>query len=1025
MSEILKDRPISSEEIEEHRSSNRLLILVLGILLVFGELIWVGQRSYRELTTPTLQLQAMFSLLRYAGVPKEERPAFLDDLNQQKITIWPPTGIWLEPGATDLIEKIKYVLQHSYEEEYNTLDPSEKDTLLNYTLVSVKDDLVSQMRHQQFPDLQEWVNAVQKKDELFLKQNIGYVGFTRYQWHGSQKSLYYLLVPNKEITVYRLYFSSVSDVADKLRFLNALMLPGLCLLLTTALLLTFNFLKYREQNKLLNSQNKIRESHSWEELIQSLFEIMSTYRKIECSSCALQMFHGDYFSMLVVGQEHMKNFERLQPLQEDSITVQRLQHLKVHPSDMFELSTSRNLKKGKYALCVPLLKGDHVVAFINLNFTKVPSTSKICVLLYHLSHHIYESANKIRSQFEEQQEQTQAHYQQWLEEQSDQHVGDLFETLGKKLLKDSLQPQSFLLPTTGVYGFNWNNSEITPLFTNQNSVLSESIPGLIPSLEKQCIKRYAPLYSDQGTPYLLFPLDLALSKQAGEQSFVLLASESHTHLTQMGLHFLHTLFTELARQINYYSQKTCRVYAHDEAVRLATGLQEEVEELLHFKVEQFFQNKQHTLLSRESIILKTQEFMEYQSHFQSQGYGVLIEVDLSQSVELKTNVQHKEDAKRALSFYESSIQKMNEASLASFRTEGKKFVMPLPSGGDGDGIRFFVTSENSRICNGEHIPAGSPILEAEQKSVEKNLLYHFMEILCCAYRSSIPMKFGGILLESERPLQLSLERGEIKIHSYLGGFVEQARFTKGFRLLESGEQEEHLALRRYSEGSSQDFEILNVPKRVYQPWTVILPAILLPEIQEVISSFPCSYSIFQTENFVETEQKTRAYVEIKLHAAHPFHRFIPFLSRQPLSWTLHQNKEALNKLQSFQNKHHSDFENSPALLQEFCRQEQLILTDLQNFLSPVSHEVHLKGLYMRLNQQQLSDIPPKSLDTLITSAQSALLPQLEVSCHYAQILTKLEESYTQGSTPQQCAKILKDINQIFQEYWEVSQELRV
>ena len=91
--ELLGDQGIKSSDLDRHRNKARFVTLMLGAVCLIAEFLWIGNIIHRELTTPTLQLQAMLKLVQYVTIPEPQRENWLQETPFQRFSIWPLEGI--------------------------------------------------------------------------------------------------------------------------------------------------------------------------------------------------------------------------------------------------------------------------------------------------------------------------------------------------------------------------------------------------------------------------------------------------------------------------------------------------------------------------------------------------------------------------------------------------------------------------------------------------------------------------------------------------------------------------------------------------------------------------------------------------------------------------------------------------------------------------------------------------------------------------------------------------------------------
>ncbi len=1005
------DNGLTREILNHSRMRRRSMIFSLVVILVIFELLWIGLTISRQFNTPTLQLQARLFLLKYVVASTEQRKSYLKEALEQRIVIWPENGIEVRQEASLFLDNVRATLQNSFFEEYTSLSTDAR-VALNFTFIDVRQDLISRIQRSILLDVEIVADLVAEDENLLFSYISDYVGFNRYEWHGFEKSLFYIVTSDQQEGSFSIYFASVSDIADKSQFIEALAWPIGLFLFTLFAVMVFSLFLYQRENRILRIQKQIREAASFPELIETLFGVLSSYRFIRCYSCSLQIIHEGSFSLFTVGREmeHL-NYDHIIEIDAFSVTAQRMKKLKVDPIDIFEFKTERTSKKGAYAMSLPIMKDAKVLAFINLNFSHPPFGKELCFLINKLLQSINESFGKILTVLVEKQEFELEQYRQWLEESNEQNLETLFDELTARLISDSKTKTDFLPPIKRVNGFGWLNGEPIALFPGSRKHILEFHSKLVSVIGKMGKTAQPRLLSVEDTMQLLIPLNIPF-----QQSYVRLIFEAHlVRLTQLMVEHFQNIFSEFVRHVTYYSEKVCRDYAYEELVRLATGLQPEVQEILRQKVEVFFEIPGNSFLSYQEIVNRMGIWMQYEAEFEAQGYGMLIEMDLRNSTLLKKSFKKPKQQK----LYDQAIYRMNETCLQYFRKNGEKFVTPNPSGGDGDGLRFFVTSYNCRKIEEQLVEIGEEITEQEKQYYNRYLIQSLLEILCCSYHAGIPFKFGGILLDDPGLMRLSLERGSIKINSYLNGFVERARFEKGIRM-KSDEGEEHQIDIKYF---GTEWELVEFPKRIYQPWRIVVPETLLPVVQEEAPQWGCSFrQIFVPDYVSNTPGQLKTYLEVYLDTAYAFHPLFPFLCRLPLRCSIEETSSMIQELQLFYTQKKDNFSDTEEFLQQFCKKYERLFTieQVQHLLDPVEEEIHAPGLYMILQKGSVFSIPVSKLQKNLDFVEHHLLPQLQVAHEYSSQMFELEKGYDKAISIQK-SQILAELNNLFREYCKKAQ----
>ncbi len=265
--------------------SKQKLAILSAIGLLLGELLWTIQVIYREVTTPTLQLQAQLHLVRYVATPASDRLSYIDSVYQDHILLWPRNGVILQSTGENFIEDVQNILDSDYPDEYPLLDSSSQ-AVLHEMLVDIRQDI--QVRLQQGTILEvEMISDLIREDASIRMAIIPeYVGFDRYQWLGYDKSLYYLMVSEGQQRHLKVYFASVSDLAEKLMLFSRLAWPGGLLLFTSFSLMCWTSWKYLRQKKQQAAQLERRveiRTHELRETNEQLIEEIHEREKAEAA----------------------------------------------------------------------------------------------------------------------------------------------------------------------------------------------------------------------------------------------------------------------------------------------------------------------------------------------------------------------------------------------------------------------------------------------------------------------------------------------------------------------------------------------------------------------------------------------------------------------------------------------------------------------------------------------------------------------------------------------------------------------
>ena len=222
---------VLSSFIDQDNKKSIFRLFLVGLIVIFLQVLLFLYKVSTELKVPTVQTKAKVELIKFSQASHKERKKIFNKALGSRIYLWPQEGIVISGNEKELSKKVNKVLIKYFPKEYEGLPSSEKDFLLNKTLPSIASDLRKKIRDDFFINTKRFQDP---KEMLLISHH--YTGSSRYIWNGYQKNLLYFL--NKDNGEYRLFFSSLSDVADKTNFIESTYFndcPTLSRLLSTEL----------------------------------------------------------------------------------------------------------------------------------------------------------------------------------------------------------------------------------------------------------------------------------------------------------------------------------------------------------------------------------------------------------------------------------------------------------------------------------------------------------------------------------------------------------------------------------------------------------------------------------------------------------------------------------------------------------------------------------------------------------------------------------------------------------------------
>jgi len=228
----------------QQKIKQNTVYMIFGLCLLFCETIWFGTSVFINLQEPTIRVKASVALARYISQPEDNQNAIIGRLQLESIYIWPMAGVSVGSSEKNNLTALTLAIENSYKDDYLRLEYKEKQMLTKQTIPSIEIDIRNRIRNSLMVNLEE-AAELERKLEMIDR----YVGATRYQWDNYDKSLYYILVHDKNIGKTRIYFASVSDIAEKLSLIKAVWIPFALLFLTSLIVILTSIIYQRRQSK--------------------------------------------------------------------------------------------------------------------------------------------------------------------------------------------------------------------------------------------------------------------------------------------------------------------------------------------------------------------------------------------------------------------------------------------------------------------------------------------------------------------------------------------------------------------------------------------------------------------------------------------------------------------------------------------------------------------------------------------------------------------------------------------------------
>lgn len=226
------------------------LPLLVGLVVLLAELAWLVWAIQSGLSQPTLRSRATHLLVQHALAPEENRPALVEAAEQERVYIWPMSGLLFHPNQGGLPQKMDGLLAEHYGEEYTSLPDAERHHLLTQTLPRVEATalaLARQVDSQRRLSLKQLAKLAPEELSIIGAQ---YIHTARYSWSGYDKDLFFLALPGPEEGIH-LELAGVADAVEKSNFLLAILPPGILFILTLGILLFASLERLMDSRKIV------------------------------------------------------------------------------------------------------------------------------------------------------------------------------------------------------------------------------------------------------------------------------------------------------------------------------------------------------------------------------------------------------------------------------------------------------------------------------------------------------------------------------------------------------------------------------------------------------------------------------------------------------------------------------------------------------------------------------------------------------------------------------------------------------
>jgi DNA-directed RNA polymerase subunit H (RpoH/RPB5) len=984
-----KDRSHYKKEINKRQHLKKIKSLILIIFILAIEVFYLGWVIFDEMNKPTMHFNSISLLHSYIKNYGNSylKTEILNETENQNIYIWPTdrTKINLE---AELDKEILTIFKNTYPEEFNLISAKEMNLLSNYTVREIENDIVFRFKNNLILKIEEIkeINSIYSNEEF--SKILKFFSYTRYKWLGYNKTLIYFVYFNEENL--EIKFVSFSDIAEKYSVFKRLSFPFGLLFLTTFIWFIINILSNNYQKKIFTLENKILQSNSIFELCNKIYNDISIIDK-NLTSFSIQILNGqDFFLYKINEKDNCKNYYNR--VDNDSYTVKRRIALKDEYIDYFESFSDSNKIK-IHSITIPVRVGGEIYSFINFNFSNFMYSEFRIYLINQISQPLINTFLYIDSIYSDIAREELSIFTAWIRENRQKSPTEFFYYLSEKFLNE----KSNLKLLNNLYDINILKTDelLNEITTKEFEILNES--------------NYFIFIKDHHL-YYYYKIKLGDTYSYIKIIFIHTNDELNPKMPD----FIKSIFQQFSNQILEFSETYLKEIIMSEMIKQSTGFQDEAKEILDQKYNNFTETIDFgSIFDQVTIQMRVSNWIKEHVNFNTQGFGALFEIDLSKSslIKQKINLDLSHD-------YEHTILKHNEKFFELVQNNLNKFLISEKSGGDGDGIRFFLTSRNIRKINHNTVPPYTLIDNDEKEYYRKKIFNSILDMLEYSHICSTPWKIGVFLLDSNSEMSLKLERGIIKINSYLDGLLDHSRSIKNFRFDNKHSQINTITL----DFSSTKPSFIETPLPIYLPWTAILPE----EFEQLLleHSNKIQYREFYIERFNSGINMIKKYYEIRLIGPYrKYYHFYPFLSILPLKWTIEFTEFLLmNLINFFKEYNHQKFDLK---LIEFYKlqildpkyksfQIDLELKDLQNLLIPINHEIESNGLYFpikELDSKRLGDYRKNEYLHLIYNKK---IPILKTMIHNGEKLNQLKNEYYQNNNQNEKKEILKQMNIVFE-----------
>ena len=216
---------------------NKLRLIFLLIVFLIFESIWLLNKIHTEIKSPSLHPIAQILLVCQSLEPNNRSPHCKNLKNEKhSLYFWPKNGVKLTLKENHFKLPFIETLKELYPQDFNKLPKHEIEELSKFVRTQITQSLFKMYQLNTYFN-QDFKMSVSDSNlhDISLKLS-PFVGHSRYSWLGIEKTLYFNLV-KKGTNDWRVYFMTLSDIADKFSFLKAIYLPYLFSVLTGFIIL--------------------------------------------------------------------------------------------------------------------------------------------------------------------------------------------------------------------------------------------------------------------------------------------------------------------------------------------------------------------------------------------------------------------------------------------------------------------------------------------------------------------------------------------------------------------------------------------------------------------------------------------------------------------------------------------------------------------------------------------------------------------------------------------------------------------